>query len=183
MSKKIILILALILLTAANVEAADEINFDELATTNTEGATEFLSLIRMKDNGALHFVAIDDATHAVGMVNYSANLFNFYQHRGQYGDFPPLIFLMVLPERERGQLDDDLGDWIEKAHILPVYALFDVKDGQVICEKPFYSARGLNPSHYQGTIQNPIHERLIEIFMTHMPRLHELMEKQNISLP
>ena len=41
--KKIILILALIILIAVDVEAAAEMNFDELATTNTEGATEFLS--------------------------------------------------------------------------------------------------------------------------------------------
>ncbi|MBR6889152.1 MAG: hypothetical protein IKN16_12035 [Selenomonadaceae bacterium] len=183
MAKKIILLLALILSTAANVEAADDINFDELATTNTEGATEFLSLIRMKDNGALHFVAIDDTIHAVGMVKYSSELCNFYQRRSKDGDFPPLKFLMILPERERGQLDDNLGEWLGNGHIIPVYALFDVKGGQIIFDKPFYSARGITPLHYHSTIQNPVHERLIEIFMTHMPRLHEIIKSKNISLP
>lgn len=181
-TKKIILLLALIFF-AAPVEAADEPNFDELATTNAEGATEFLSLIKMKDNGAFHFVAIDETTKSLGMVKYSSELYNFYQRRSPYGDFPPLIFLLILPERERGQLDDNLGEWNGNVHILPVYALFDVKDGQVICDKPFYSARGISPSHYHGTIQNPINERLIEIFMTHMPRLHEIVKSKNISLP
>ena len=182
MAKKIFLLLVLIFFSA-NVEAADEPNFDELATTNTEGATEFLSLIKMKDNGAFHFVAIDETTKSLGMVKYSSDLCEFYQRRSSYGDFPPLIFLLILPERERGQFDDDLGAWIEKAHILPVYALFDVKDGQVICEKSFTSGKGLNPSHYQARIQNPNHVRLIEIFMTHMPRLHEIIKSKNISLP
>ncbi len=183
MAKKIILLLALILLTAANVEAADDINFDELATTNVEGATEFLSLIRMKDNGAFNFVAIDETLHAVSMVKYSSELCNFYQRRSPYGDFPPLIFLMILPKQERGQIDDSLGEWLGNGHIIPVYALFDVKDGQVICDKPFYSARGITPSHYHSMIQTLVHERLIEIFMTHMPRLHEIIKSKNISLP
>ena len=107
----------------------------------------------------------------------------FYLNKDSYGYYSPLIFEMFLPGQERGQLDENLGEWKEISHFVPVYALFDVEDGKVICQKPFYSATMRNPSHYHDTIKNPTHERLIEVFMTQMPRLHEIVNEKNISLP
>lgn len=186
MLKKIILLLALILLAVTNVEAAPPDNglpFDPLATTASENDSGALTLVVIKDTNELCFLVADNKARALGMVPYTSRIYDFYLRKDSTGGYPPFIFQMVLPMEVRGQIDDNLGEWQENFHLLPIYALFDVKNGQVICEKPFYSAQGLNPSHYQGTIKNPNHERLIEIFLTHMPRLHRLIRDQNISLP
>lgn len=185
MLKKIFLIFALIIFTASSVEAADENNlpFDSLASTYVEGGREFLNLIRMKDNGELLFMVAARKVQGIALVPYSRSVYDFYLNQDQTGSYPPLIFGMMFPDEQRPQIDDNLGDWQGNLHLLPVYALFEVKDGQIICDKPFYSARGLNPTHYHGTIRNTDHEKLIEIFMTHMPRLHEIIAAQNISLP
>lgn len=187
MARKMILLLALIFFATANVEAAPPDNgmpFDPLATTATETDSGALTLVVMKDTRELCFIVADNKARALGMVPYTSRIYDFYLRKDSSGGYPPFIFMMVLPMETRGQIDDDLGEWQENFHLLPVYALFDVKSGgQVVCEKPFYSARGLNPSHYQGTIRNPNHERLIEIFLTHMPRLHRLIRDQHISLP
>lgn len=180
MAKKIILLLALILFTSLNAEAADdELNFDPIMTTYTDDEPAALTLIRMKEDGSIYFVATDTSANAMAFMQYSRRLYDFYVEPSQ----SPLIFMMALPAQERGQLDDDLGDWQGNVHVVPIYALFNVADGQIICEKPFYSATGLTPSHYQATIRNPNHTRLVEIFMTHMPRLHERIDKAGISLP
>lgn len=185
MVKKIILLLALILL-ATKVEAAPDngFTFDPLATTASDSDSGALTLIRMKDTGELCFLVADNKAQALAMVPYTSRIYDFYMHKDSTGNYPPFIFMMVLPMETRGQLDDDLGEWQENFHLLPVYALFKVeKGGKVICEKPFHSASEINPSHYQATIRNPNHERLIEIFLTHMPRLHRLIRDQHILLP
>lgn len=183
-AKKIFLLLALIILSATNVEAADDdLPFDTLAIAYPVDESSILALIRMKSDGSLGLMVAEKSLEPIGLVGYSRAVYDFYLTEKTSAGYPPLIFNLVIPQQQRGQVDDDLGDWSDNVHIVPVYALFDVKDGQVICQKPFYSASGLNPSHYQGRIQNPNHERLVELFMTYMPHLHESVAAQNISLP
>lgn len=184
LAKKIFLVLALILLTFTSAEAADgDLSFDPIMTTYTEGSNDALTLIRMKDNGSLFFVAADTTTNAFAFVPYSRKLYDFYMNKDEYGGYPPLIFAMMLTETERGQLDDNLGEWQDKVHIVPVYALFNVKDGQVICDDEFYSATSMESTHFHDKIKNPNHTRLVQIFITHMPRLHELLDAKGITLP
>ena len=184
MAKKIILLLALIFLTATNVEAAeDDLPFDTLAIAYPSTENEMLALIKMKSDGKVGFMVAAKDLEPIGLIPYTRENYDFYLKKDVTGGYPPLISVIVIPRVERGQVDDDLGAWDEDVHIIPIYALFDVKDGEIICEKPFYSASGLNPSHYQGKIQNPNHERLIEIFMTNMPRLHKFIEDKGIALP
>ena len=186
MAKKIFLLLALILLSATNVEAADDdLPFDTLAVAYPADENSILALIKMKPNDSLGFMVAEKSLEPIGLVPYSRAVYDFYLTKDTTGnDYSPLIFTLVVANAKRGQADDELGAWEdERTHIVPVYALFDVRDGQIICQKPFYSASGLNPSHYHATIQNPNHTRLIELFMTQMPRLHELVAAQNISLP
>ena len=185
MARKIILLLALIFF-AANVEAAPPDNgmpFDPLATTASENDSGALTLVVMNDTNELCFIVADNKARALGMVPYTNRIYDFYLRKDSSGGYPPFIFMMVLPMETRGQLDDDLGEWQENFHLLPVYALFDVKNGQVVCQKPFYSKSSLQSTHYHDTIKNPNHERLIEIFLTHMPRLHRLIRDQHIALP
>ena len=179
MAKKIFLFLALIIF-ASSAEAAD--SFDTLATTYTEGKSASLTLVRLKTDGTLYFVTADRSTKNMALVNYSRKIYDFYLTRTPHG-YSPLIFEMILLNQPRGQIDDDLGAWQGKIHVVPVYALFDVFRKDIICNKPFYSAGTLNPSHYHGTIRNPVHERLIEILLTHMPRLHEQVSARGIALP
>ena len=182
--KKIILLLALIILTAANVEAAEnDLPFDTIATTYAEGETDAISLIKGKTEDSMAFLVAGENIQGVALIMYSRKVYDFYLNKDSYGYYSPLIFEMFLPGQERGQLDEDLGEWKEISHVVPVYALFEVEDGKVICQKPFYSATMRNPSHYHATIKNPTHERLIEVFMTQMPRLHEIVNEKNISLP
>lgn len=185
MAKKIFLLLALILLTAtfAHVRAADEVDFEPLVTTYDGSNPESLTLIRMKDDGAIYFVATESLTKGMAFVPYSRKIFDFYLSRDEYGGYSPLIFTMALPMQQRGQLDDNLGEWRKSVHVVPVYALFEVDGGQVICDKPFFSASSLQSTHYHDRIQNPTHQRLIEILLTHMPRLHELTNSKGIVLP
>ncbi len=179
MIKKIILLLALIFLTTTtNVEAADEESpFDVLASTYSEGATEALALVRAKENGSLGFAVVDFSIKEIAFADYSRELYDFYLQKD------PVLFALMLPDQERGQLDDELGAWNNKFHIIPVYALFNVNNGQVVCEKPFYSASDPNATHFQAPIQNPKHTRLIEVLLRQMPRLHEVMQSNGITLP
>ena len=184
MAKKIFLLLALILLTFTSAEAADsDLDFDPIMTTYTEGSTDVLTLIRMKKDGTLYFIAADEKIKPAALVPYSRKLYDFYLNKDESGSYPPLIFAMVLTEDERGQLDDNLGEWQDKVHIIPVYALFNVKDGQVVCDDEFYSATSMESTHFHDKIKDPNHTRLIEIFMTHMPRLHELLDTNGVDLP
>lgn len=186
MARKIILLLALIFFAAANVEAAPQdsgLPFDPLATTASDNDSGTLTLIRMKDTAELCFLVADNKARAIGMVPYTSRIYDFYLRKDSTGGYPPFIFMMVLPMEVRGQIDDNLGEWQENFHLLPVYVLFNVKNGQVVCEKPFYSKSSLQSTHYHDTIKNPNHERLVEIFMTHMPHLHRLIRDQHISLP
>lgn len=185
MARKIILLLAVILLTATNVKAAPDngLPFDPLATTASENDSGALTLVVIKDTNELCFLVADNKAQALGMVPYTSRIYDFYLRKDSTGGYPPFIFQMVLPMEVRGQIDDNLGEWQENFHLLPIYALFDVKNGQVICEKPFFSSDSLQSTHYHDTIKNPNHERLIEIFLTHMPRLHRLIRDQHISLP
>lgn len=175
MLKKIILLLALIMLTATSVEAADS-DIEVLATTYTEGDSAEL-LVLMDGQGHIFFAVQDKTTGTMGLTEFSERLLVFY-HLYEV-EKNPLTFYLIVPEQERGQIDDDLGDWKDDSHILPIYANYSVENETVICEKPFYSATELNPSHYHATIKNPKYERLVEIFMTYMPRLNEVMASQS----
>lgn len=174
MARKMILLLALIFFATANVEAAPDngMPFDPLATTATETDSGALTLVVMKDTRELCFIVADNKARALGMVPYTSRIYDFYLRK----DATTLVFDMVFPMEVRGQLDDELGDWQENFHRLKVHATFKVSNGQVACARPFHSADG-------RTIRNPNHERLIEIFLTHMPRLHRLIRDQHISLP
>ena len=179
MTKKIFLILALIFFTATtNVEAAENgFPFDILASTYSDGATEALTLVKAKSNDSLGFAVIDFSAKEIAFADYSRGLYEFYLQQD------PILFALLLPDQERGQLDDNLGAWNNKFHIIPVYATFNVNNGQIVCEKPFYSASDPNAEHFQAPIQNPKHTRLIEIFLTQMPRLHEVVQAQGLNLP
>lgn len=179
MTKKIFLLLALILLTATtNVEAAENDSpFDILTSTYTEGANEILALVKAKDNGSLGFAMLDISAKSIAFVNYSRELYDFYSKEN------PIVFGLMLPDQKRGELDDNLGLWKENFHIMPVYAAFKVTNGQVICQKPFHSASSPQAASYQEEIKNPMHVRLIETLLTHMPRLHEQVQAKGITLP
>lgn len=184
MAKKIFLFLALIIFAVMpTARATDDLPFDTLAMTSVDDKSAMLLLIRSKTDGALYFVAADVSTNTMARVDYSRKIYDFYLTADEYGLYSPLMFEMALPNQQRGQLDDELGEWRQNIHVVPVYALFDVQGGQIICDKPFYSASYLNPSHYHDRIQNPVHVRLIEILLTHMPRLHEQVATRGITLP
>ena len=177
--KKNFLLIALIFFLAAPAEAADEdLPFDTLFFTVSSDENSILALIRMKNDGAVCFMVMDRNIEPVGLVPYTRKTYDFYLDKDS-----PLIAVMGFPQQQRGQVDDDLGEWDESFHIVPFYVNFDVQGGQVVCEKPFSSAHGLNPSHYHGTIKNTDYARLIEILMKLMPQLHQVADSKNISLP
>ena len=175
---KKIFLLALIIFFAIPVEAAEEdLPFEPMVFTLSADENSILALIRIKADGAVCFMAMDRNIEPVGLVPYTRKTYDFYLNDS------PLIAVMGFPQQQRGQVDDDLGEWDEGFHIVPFRVNFDVQGGRVVCRKPFASAHGLKPSHYYGTIKNTDHARLIEILMTLMPQLHQVAESKNISLP
>lgn len=184
MVKKIILVLTLVLLTFSSVAAAeDDVPFESLADTYVQGGREVLDLIKMKSDGTLFFRVMSRSFEAVALIPYERSVYDFYLNANQTGGYSTLITPMLLPGQMRGMIDDDLGEWQESLHILPIYAAFKVEGGQVICKKPFYSMSGIHASHFRVKIRNIDHTQLIEIFMTHMPRLHEVIQAKGIALP
>ena len=179
------MLFALILLTAAGCEAAEneDVSFDTLAAIESADQTQALALVQKKDDNTVYFVIADRNLPAMALIPYSPELYNFYQNPDQYGSYPPLIFFMILAEQARGQVDDELGEWKDDLHAVPVYALFKVENGQIICDKPFFSADSLEATHFHSEIKNPMHTQLIEVFMTQMPRLHEVITSNNVILP
>lgn len=179
MLKKIFLLAALILLTATPNVHAEE-SFNMLASTENE--TEGLGLIKTSSGGEMYFiVGIKDVVSA--LIPYTKEIYNFYTTANANGEYSPLIFPMILVGQQRGQVDDDLGEWKDNLHLIPVYAQFNVANGQVVCQKPFYSAKGMASDTIEATVQNENYTRLIEIFMTHMPRLHQIVQEKGIALP
>ncbi len=155
-----------------------------LASTYHQGQSGSLSLIRRHRNNRLYFMITDGLSGSNAFVEYSPKVYNFYLNKNQYGSYPPLIFLMSVPRDAKGKGDDELGEWRGKVHHIPVYALFDVVNGRVMCDDvPFYSASYLNPLHYHDKIKDPVHARLIQSLMSQMPDLHEVVRKAGITLP
>lgn len=186
MAKKIFLLAALILATmTVNVHAEENpAPFETLAMTYVKGGPEeFLALIKMKSDNSLFLLVSEKDLPTVGLVSWSPEVYDFYLHPNEYNEHIPLICTMMFPDEERGQIDDELGEWRETLHLIPIYAMFNVTDRQVICSEQFFSATDMESTHFHSLIQDPTHIRLIEILMTHMPRLHELVQAQGIELP
>ena len=179
--KKFFVTFALILLTCSTCAAEDP--FDVIASTYSEGADAALTLIKTKDSGEIYFMVHDESIKALSLVKFDRKLYDFYLNKDSDGGYPPLMFVMVFPEENRGGADEKLGVWKENMHGIPIYALFNVQGEQITFDAPnFYSGEEtLTPSHYHSNITEPVHTRLIEIFMTHMPELHK--QAQGVQLP
>jgi len=185
MVKKFFLIVALVLSTAiVHVQAAD-LPFDVLAIADENSSREMLALIRMKSDGEIYIMPtaeLPDGNGELALVPFVPEVYNFHLRKDEYGDPPPLIFMMLLPNEKHGLPDEALGEWRDGVHVIPVYALFEVNGEQIICQKPFYSATSMEATHFQATIQDPLHTRLIEVFMTQMPHLHQAVQANGIKL-
>lgn len=181
--KKFFATLALLLLTSSICAA--ESNFDILATTYSEQEDAALTLIRNKTDGELYFTITDDSSKSMAFVKFESRLYNFYLNKGEHGIYSPLMFVLICPEEVRGGSDEILGVWKDSVHLMPIYALFDVRDGQIVFDAPnFYSGEEtLTPSHYHSNVTEPVHSRQIEIFMRHMPELHKQVQARGVVLP
>ena len=169
MLKKFVLLLALIFFAASpNVEA----EIDTVANVYSEDDNEALGIIR--DDGSLFFLFGRKDQNAFAVAPYSRETYDFCLNENE-----PLIFMMLVLHDGRGQLDEELGQWKDDMHMLPVFARFGIQDGQIFCQKPFYSMNGSN--HQE--ITNPKYERLVEVFMTLMPELHVQVNGTGVSLP
>ena len=180
--KKFFVTFALILLTASTCAA--ESNFDTLAIGYVDGEKQILTLVKSKTNGEIYFVPFDAEAETGAFIKFDRKIYDFYLNRDADGTFSPLMFVMAT-QRQSDTVDDKLGVWNENVHLIPVYAIFDVRDGQIVFDAPnFYSGEGtLTPSHYHSNIKNPIHDRLIKTLLTKMPLLHADVEAKGIALP
>jgi len=155
-----------------------------LASTYHPRRPRALSLIRKCCNGKLYFMVTDKESGKNAFVEYSKKVYDFYLDKDGYGGYPPLMFVLSVPNDVKGNGDDGLGEWRGKVHHIPVYALFEVVNGRVMYDDdPFFSASYLNPSHYHDRIKDPAHARLIKTLMSQMPELHEAVEKAGVRLP
>ncbi len=181
--KKFFATLALLLVTASTCAAA-ETNFEPLAAGYVEGEKQILMLIRDGNDGELYFMPFDAEAETGAFIKFDRKIYDFYLNRDSDGTFSPLIFVMATP-RQSDPVDDKLGVWNGNTHLIPVYALFDMRDGQFVFDAPnFYSGEEtLTPSHYHSNIKNPIHDRLIKTLITKMPLLHADVEAKGLQLP
>ncbi|MBR2520364.1 MAG: hypothetical protein IKE46_11365 [Selenomonadaceae bacterium] len=177
--KKFFAVLALLLLTSSICAA--ESNFDILAAGHVDGEKQALMLIRNKTDGEIFFMPFDAEAETGAFVKFDRKIYDFYLNKGEYG-YSPLMFVMATtPQNDKS--DDALGEWKDGIHVIPVYALFDVKDGKIICESFSSGEKTIKPSHYHAPIKNPIHNKLIETLLTKMPLLHSDVEAKGIVLP
>lgn len=178
--KRFLAVLVLILLTSS-ICAAEESNFDILAAGYVDGENQALILVRNKTDGELFFMSFDAESETSAFIKFDRKIYDFYLNKGEYG-YSPLIFVMATtPQNDKS--DDALGEWRENIHLVPVYALFDVKDGEIICKNFSSGEKTTKPSHYQALIKNPIHNKLIATLLTKMPLLHKDVEAKGIALP
>ncbi|MCR5834229.1 MAG: hypothetical protein K6G55_06240 [Selenomonadaceae bacterium] len=184
MLKKFVLMIALIFATAtANCYAAEsELPFGFVGTTYQQGDKNFLALVSMKSNKSLFFMVANESGKTV-FVPYSKDLYEFYLKTTSDGKRLPIAFPILITNQERGQVDDNLGQWRDKSHYIPVCVTFDYKDGQVICEKPFLGATSDKPKEFNTPIQSQDTTNLIEVFMTKMPLLHKKFDADGVKLP
>ncbi len=153
-----------------------------LATTAPSHESTTLSLIRRHSNGKLYFMVNDKTSEKNAFVPYSTKMYNFPEMKDSDGGYPPLMFVLSVPD-DGDTLDKELGEWRGKVHHIPVYALFTVVYGTVVCQSPYFSATYLNPSHYHDRIKEAEHARMIDGLMKQMPALHEAVQKANVTLP
>ena len=181
--KKFFVTLALLLVTTSTCAAADSV-LEPLAAGYVEGEKQILMLVRGGVDNEIYFMPFDSETESAAFIKFDRKIYDFYLTRDGDGTFSPLMFVMLTP-RQSDPVDDKLGVWNGDTHLIPVYALFDVRDGQIVFDAPnFYSGEEtLTPSHYHSNIKNPIHDRLIKTLLTKMPLLHADVEAKGIQLP
>ena len=153
-----------------------------LATTNPNQEPTSVSLIKRHSDGKLYFMVNDKTSGKTAFVAYSSKVYNFPLVKDSDGGYPPLMFVLSIPD-DGDTLDKDLGEWRGKVHHIPVYALFTVVYSTVVCQSPYFSATYLNPSHYHDRIKEAEHARLIDGLLKQMPALHKAVKNANITLP
>lgn len=163
-------VLGILLLMTATCSATEM-----LATTATENNPWSLSLIK-SDGGEYAFLVLNFQTEQGAIIPYNRNNYDFYLKDS------PFIFLMAVKDSPK-DVDNDLGEWRGEFHVIPVYALFNYINGNVVLESYLSSCNGLSASHYQGRIQSPYHIKLAEVFLTQMPALHKAVEDGEVKLP
>ena len=146
-----------------------------LATTAAENNPWSLSLIKT-DADEYAFLVLNFQTEQGAIIPYNLDNYNFYLKDS------PFIFLMAVKDSPQ-DVDKDLGEWRGGFHVLPVYALYNYVNGNVMLESYLSSCQGLSASHYQGRIESPYHQKLAEVFLTHMPALHKAVESGGVVLP
>lgn len=174
--KKFFVLVILAALMSINICHAEKI----LADTSEKSGPYFLALV--KDDDTFLFKIYNRGGYEMAFIPYDRALYNFYLTQDEYGLYSPAIFEMFIKENPGGT-DTELGAWEGYMHILPVYALFNYVDGKIVIEYPFWSGEVLNPSHYHSKIQEEIHTKLLTVFLTHMPALHESVNAKGITLP
>ena len=174
--RKFLTALIFSLIVSVNVCSADEV----LAVAETPDDWA-LTLVKT-DGGAYLFYIIEEDTNKQAFVPYDRKVYDFYLHRDSDGIFSPLIFNLFTTQGPT-DVDDEFGEWENRMHILPVYALFEYDGEKVFLESYLSSGEGLHPLHYQGRLQSPFHIKLAETFVTQMPALHKIIDSQGIILP
>lgn len=149
---------------------------NEIIATTAAGNTPWSLSIMKTDNNEYAFLVLNFQTEQGAIIPYNLDYYNFYLKES------PFIFVMAVKDSPK-DVDKDFGEWRDEFHLLPVYALFNYADGKVNLESYLSSGQGLQPSHYQGRIQSPYHLKLAEIFLTHMPALHQAVENGGVTLP
>lgn len=147
-----------------------------IASTADDGDDWSLGIMK-SDKDEYVFLVMNNKDFAQGaVIPYNRNSYDFYL------DKSPFVFMMAVAGSPK-DVDNDLGEWRDDMHLLPVYALYSYENGQVKLDGYLSSCQGLSSSHYQGRINSPYHIKIAETFLTKMPALHKVVDSNGIKLP
>lgn len=160
----------------------DNAGIDARVQATSEGNNMNGSISLATMNGNKGFIVCNYNSSQIAWVLFDLKTYHFYEQKSTYGSgYDPLMFKLMIFNDTRGK-DQNAGVWEENHHILPVYALFEVKNGQVVPGMLSTGEKTLAPKHYHSYLHEDKNVNTINLFLTEMKSLHNDIEIRGISL-
>lgn len=130
--------------------------------------------------GGLRFVIYNAVDNQVAYVDYDSKIYHFSRASGVYHS--PVVFVMDIQNAVRDK-DAEAGLWLKTTHKIPIYALYDVQNGQIVPGRLTTAQGVVRSSHYQAFLYDQKTVNTANILLTEMDALAESVNLHHISLP
>lgn len=165
---------------AKTQELLRESGYDVKVLATSYGHSNKGVLALVKTDMGYRFAVYSYPDEKAAFIDYSSSIYNFYFNADE-GMTDPLIFTMEIPDDERDK-DVNAGIWEGSDHFIPVYALYDIKNGVIIPGLLSTGEETLEPSHYHSYFYETKNVNIINLVLTEMQALHEDAQKKNIDV-